>query len=479
MSKIIKTFIITITLLILLITFCFAIFNNDTKSDKKVLRRQSYNIMVGVDDNTSYEQYFGMGWPKKGYVYNSNISNCINNLGEQNGGLSFNRRTREAIFNGKNISYCYLFFDIDNTPPVITEFYLANNKKSNIDDSINVSNTKVVSANIKWVDSDVEYYCVTESNNPDDCKWIMTADDNTFDAVINDFTFTSDGEKKVYAYLKDFAENISVPKEYKIIVDTEIPEAKVDVITHDIQDGSCTPNDVEIKIFTNKVGPSGSTIYYCEGDSNCDPNIKVNGNNIVLTLTKNGLNYIKYKIISGAGLESVNNFSVNIDKQIPIVRAHKNPKGLGKEDYNFENNLILTFGCLGRKSVSCTPSMSNKKGQYYVSCFAVGNNNLMSSVTTFLVRHSYAARSNTEDAIPVKTLHCKCNSNCTGWLSGWQGESYCNDMIKKTGASVSWSMQFTNGIPVYKCNRGSLEGTKCKYYTCPDGGYLSGSTCYY
>lgn len=59
---------------------------------------------------------------------------------------------------------------------------------------------------------------------------------------------------------------------------------------------------------------------------------------------------------------------------------------IGKEDYEFKNNVDVNFGIF-EGTISCNPTLSKKSGNYDVTCTALSDNGLSSS-TTFHVSHS-------------------------------------------------------------------------------------------
>ena len=136
-----------------------------------------------------------------------------------------------------------------------------------------------------------------------------------------------------------------------------------------------------------------------------------------------------------------------------------------QKDYAFKDNVDPGFGPAGG-TVTCDPSESQKKGTYDVTCTVTGNNGKKETVT-FPVKHSYPAVWKSETC--TRTVP-KCESKCGSWVrdlggGNWaacSGGAYCN---------CTWYYD--------DCSGTQTESYNCSRYTCPQGGTLSGDTCYY
>ena len=65
-----------------------------------------------------------------------------------------------------------------------------------------------------------------------------------------------------------------------------------------------------------------------------------------------------------------------IDREEPRVTVKNDPLTLGNVDYEFKDNLNVTWGPSGEGSISCNPAVSKKTGVYTVTCDVTGNNGL-------------------------------------------------------------------------------------------------------
>ena len=193
-----------------------------------------------------------------------------------------------------------------------------------------------------------------------------------------------------------------------------------------------------------------------------------------LILNKNGINNIKVEAQDNAGNKAVKSDNVKIDIQTPSITVKENPLSLGTADYNFVDNLNVTYG--GTSGITtCNPESTKKKGTYNVTCVATGNNG-KSSETTFEVRHSYKAKYRTV----TYTFTCTNPYNCTqpaneAWRNGTvctytctdgntreNVKSYIDSESKWAGAGESWKGTDTRGE--YYCDKGATLKDKTCYY---------------
>jgi len=184
-----------------------------------------------------------------------------------------------------------------------------------------------------------------------------------------------------------------------------------------------------------------------------------------------GLNKITIKITDYAGnittsdtLEIGQDFTTKIEAKEPTLK-------MGTKDYNFENNITVTY-LGGGGTVTCDPQESKKSGNYDVTCTATPTNGKSVS-TKFSVSHSYNATK------VSKTCGYTCSNpsgcySCDSWRSGTCCTYSCSDGVKREGLKSYLYNGNWNGVG------DSFSGSSdCSYYTCPNGGKLSGKVCYY
>ena len=172
-----------------------------------------------------------------------------------------------------------------------------------------------------------------------------------------------------------------------------------------------------------------------------------------------------------------NEFVVKIDRHVPEMSVGSNPISLGTEDYNFKDNVTVTYGPSGGEFV-CDPASSRKTGTYTVTCTATSGSGLTQTVT-FQARHSYAARYVQKTCSKQQSCNCRQEEYCVRhescnpwWCPDWsQG---CCDGCHQTGETVCCK-EYATGT---KCDTCTVN-YDCSYYDCPNGGTLNGTTCYY
>lgn len=204
----------------------------------------------------------------------------------------------------------------------------------------------------------------------------------------------------------------------------------------------------------------------------------INGSGIISkTYTDNiTTEHWRYEIADQAGNITVCEKDVNIyiDKYPPSCWNNGELK-LGKEAYNFANNIGVTWGYSGTGSVTCNPSNSLGTGVYTVNCSVLGNNGLTCD-SAFTVKHNYPATyvpcSKTEDVrCNCVTKHdcCECGHHTCG-LDG-----------PNCGTEGCWPEASCCDCALRDCEECEIcEVTRdCSYYICPNGGTLNETTCYY
>ncbi len=234
-----------------------------------------------------------------------------------------------------------------------------------------------------------------------------------------------------------------------------------------------TSQDKKVTVTANDGNGSGIYGYYVGSNSNCNEvKYETNNSSSFETYKDNGIYYVCVKDNAGNVSEDVSTkkFEIkNIDKTPPKIAAKKNPLTLGNSDYDFVNNIDVTWGSSGVGKVSCNPTVSKKSGVYTVTCTAIANSGVISSVT-FQVKHNYpAVQSTCEREVP------RCKNRCGSWSEkdhngedkgGCDGPKDCH---------CNW--YYT------ECDA-KKYGTKKEKYTCflcPYGGTLnkSNNICYY
>ncbi len=237
-----------------------------------------------------------------------------------------------------------------------------------------------------------------------------------------------------------------------------------------------TNADKKLNISASDGNGSGISGYYVGLEQDCTKvaYIEQEGNSYETTLD-NGIYYICVKDKAGNYAEDKSSKEIKIekiDKEPPIIKAISNPKTLGRGDYTFKENVLVTWSQSGVGQISCNPTVSKKTGTYTVVCTAIGNNGLEAQ-TSFVVKHSYPA---TWAKIGSHKESCNCYTTCEKNCSctyGWDCPpppqhcwGYCKQGAITCGSDICTTHCSTCTVDDYG-------------WTCPQGGSLSGSTCYY
>ena len=132
------------------------------------------------------------------------------------------------------------------------------------------------------------------------------------------------------ARTKNIATLIADPaKTYKIEnIDKGVPKVTITAIEKtngaEVESNVWVDDNLNFKLVSSKVGASGATIYYCKDTNNtCNPTTEV-GTGVTITAfnTTEGIYYIRYKVVSGAGTSSeISSYTAKVDKTKPTITS--------------------------------------------------------------------------------------------------------------------------------------------------------------
>ena len=177
--------------------------------------------------------------------------------------------------------------------------------------------------------------------------------------------------------------------------------------------------------------------------------------------------------------------TVKKDNKTPTPSPKDNPKTLGNGDYDFKDNVDPGWGP-GEGTVTCDPAQSKKSGTYSVTCTITSATTGKSATTTFDVKHNYPATRNPRTCQGTEEYNCRnqdytygCECNYV-WCYGNANENVVGSACGPGDVKCNLCCEATN------CQHGTQRvcdhrtyDYDCSYYTCPQGGNLSGTTCYY
>lgn len=190
--------------------------------------------------------------------------------------------------------------------------------------------------------------------------------------------------------------------------------------------------------------------------------------------TDSELTTVTGTVTDNVGRKGTCSATVKRDAKTPSATPKRPTLPLGNGSYDFKDNLNVDFGPSGG-TVVCKPPTSLKTGTYTVTCTLTSNANRKQSTVSFLVRHSYMAT--------YVSRTCSRQENC-------REETYCTEH-EPCDPWGCWCGPWPDGCCEYNPSSTCCVGPEvtttvcetvyynCSYYTCPNGGTLSGSTCNY
>ncbi len=336
MNKNQKTIVIAIVLLTII--SIITVFKKDTniveknkinKIERKefsILKEQTYN---GEDWKESNDTAF----PTSGYLLNTTKTMCYDYNGKEIEYKPTQELTKGSIDGRVTIEsnktvYCELYFDIDNKVPEVNTFSITG--KTSSGDTLNNGYTYGLDVTYKgnWLDDDVVQYCISSNNITCD-NWTEISNK---DVTVTSPSLTSgDGEKTMYIYLKDKANNVSTPSNKSITVDRTAPVVNTFKLTGKADTNQTLSSSTD---YTHKVGITyNATIEesniesYCVYEDNCDYKTTTSTTlNTSYTLKDTeGSHSVKIKVKDKAGNESdVSTQSITLDKTNPTATISKN-----------------------------------------------------------------------------------------------------------------------------------------------------------
>ena len=194
----------------------------------------------------------------------------------------------------------------------------------------------------------------------------------------------------------------------------------------------------------------------------------------------NGVVFVR-AVDKGGNVSEVVRHLIRTDSKVPEVGIKTNPLNLGNEDYNFTSNLNVTFGPSGGNTV-CDPATSRKTGIYTVTCTLTSNTSGQRTTISFDVRHSYSAVYNSCSRPESYSCNCQPYRQCVTYPCNMPVAENCNP--PDASGKVFCQIHYVQGTCEGNCSQETRCSTctrnvDCSYYSCPHGGTLNGTTCYY
>ena len=150
------------------------------------------------------------------------------------------------------------------------------------------------------------------------------------DITSNDGSVSISKNGEYYIFYRAVSpQNVTITSNYnRLRIDTTVPSTAI------VGYKSGTSTTVASNIWTNSylnfifnsvnVGPSGGTIYYCtDTEDTCSPTTVINLNTAITSRnTTTGTFYVRYKVVSGAGLSSdIGKYIAKVDRTAPSMKG--------------------------------------------------------------------------------------------------------------------------------------------------------------
>ncbi len=388
-----KKFILILIVLLTIINV-FLVFKKDTsiveKSKVSKIERKEFNIYlqktVGSKD---YDPSTDTTFPTSGYLLNTTKTMCYGYNGNKLNSNPVIQELTDGVINGSitiNSSktiYCDLYFDKNETPTINTFNVTGKTSGGTTLNNSFTYQTDKLPFTVTYTDneSDVKQYCINETNSIENCNWQTLSETNSYSLKDN-----KDGEKTMYIYLKDKANNVSVTTDKsttKITVDQTKPKITSFTLTGAADEGQTLSNP---STYTHKTGITyNATITesnidsYCVYEDSCsyETTSSTTLNTSYTLKDTEGSHSVKIKVKDKAGNESdVSTQSIKLDLNNPTATISKNTQDTSSITVTVSgtdttpNSSIIERQC--RESGGSWVTASNSNGSCKISNLSDG-----------------------------------------------------------------------------------------------------------
>ncbi len=356
-----KRVVIIISIVILTIINLFLVFKKDTsiveKNKVSKIERKEFSIFkeqtLGGED---WKESNDTAFPTSGYLLNMTESKCYGYNKELITPIPVTQELTKGSIDGRvtiessKTIYCELYFDLDNKVPEINTFSITGKTSSGTELNNGYTYGLDVTYKGNWLDEDVVQYCISD-NNQSCSNWTEIS---SKDITVTSPSLTSgDGEKTMYIYLKDKANNVSVTttkSTAKITVDQTKPSVTL-TLTGAADEGQ-TLSDSSQYTHTNNITYNASITEsnidsYCVYEDSCSyqPTTSTSFNKVNYTLTNTeGSHSVKIRVKDKAGNESdIETQSIKLDKTNPVATISSSSKDT--------SSITVTVGYEGQDSI--------------------------------------------------------------------------------------------------------------------------------
>ena len=329
-----KRVIFIILIVLLTILNVFLVLKKDTSviEKSKVIKVERKEFNIYKEQTTGKKDYVSVSdatFPTSGYLLNTTKSVCKSYNDQNITPIPIVQELTKGSINGlitvnsNKTIYCDLYFDKDNTAPVITKFDITGKTST----GANLTNGftyqyENLAYELTYSDTDVVQYCFSDTSNCTDWKEISTKP-----TTIN--INSTDGKKTKYVYIKDKANNVSAVKTKEITVDRTKPVISTFTLTGVADTNQTLSSSAD---YTHKTGikynasitetnMEGYCIY--EGSScsyNSNTSTTITNQSYILVNSTEGNHTVNFKVKDKAGNEStVSSKTIKLDTQNPTA----------------------------------------------------------------------------------------------------------------------------------------------------------------
>lgn len=162
---------VIISIVFIVTIFCGRNWSVQKSSKNNLIDNKSLTFMLETEDNSGqYKESTSSKWPDKDYVFNEDMSKCLDSLGNEiTNQISF--KNGELSVKVNKTTHCYMYFD-KNVDSTIT-----------VNSTNNVMNMQTVSFEMIYKDKIISYYYGLSNPSIEEVEYINIDEVSTFDGA--------------------------------------------------------------------------------------------------------------------------------------------------------------------------------------------------------------------------------------------------------------------------------------------------------
>ena len=425
---------------------------NNNEVEEKEIESKEFAIYLEKTQNTKdYEESENKDFPNQGYLLNKEKTKCYEYGSDKEVTDAVGQSLSSGVIDGSIIVtsqksiYCNIYFDKDEDKPEVSEFTLTGSENgTTLSNNKLYTHTTNVTYNVTWTNEDVAQICISEGKTCSNWQEVES-NSKTKNGIIT--ISTGEGEKTIYVYLKDKANNTSVEKSLTITLDTNAPTIIL---------GEATVTEDSIEIGVTVTDTIGVQEVKCKAIK--DKN-EVTGNYENNTCTFSGLEAgteytITIEATDGSGRKNTSNeLSITtLKKELSrdeIIQKYFNgtvPGGLSTkilgDMYRFVGKTanVSNYICFGYSNLET--DCNNKTSDYMYRIIGITEDGQMKLIKNTAIREESAYQykwyenKTTNVTWPNSYIYKRLNGLSNGLTSGTDGDT--NLFIDSTTSNVKY-----------------------------------------